>query len=177
MMFNGIKVKTTFFKSNGYFKAGLNYLICLHSKIHSESKLLSNSQFLRVETVTDILFTIKFQIHINNRIAILFRFVRYQDCVLPEEMIGSGSMERIRDFKARSGDVFVSSFPKSGTTWVQEVVNQLMICQCCKNVRQLQDPTEQKAVDSIVNCNLILNSVRNFFLLFFFLQSHFVFGS
>ena len=98
----------------------------------------------------------------------MFRFVRYQDCVLPEEMIGSGSMERIRDFKARSGDVFVSSFPNSGTTWVQEVVNQLMICQCCKDVRQLQDPTEQKAVDSIVNCDLILNSVRNFCLLFFY---------
>jgi hypothetical protein len=34
--------------------------------------------------------------------------------------------------------------------------------------RQLQDPTEQKAVDSIVNCDLILNSVRNFCLLFFY---------
>ena len=37
-------------------------------------------------------------------------------------MVLTGLMENIRKFKARKEDIFVASFPKSGTTWLQEVV-------------------------------------------------------
>jgi len=58
------------------------------------------------------------------------RFVKYKNCVLIDEMFKSGVMERLSSFQARPGDVFVASFPKSGTTWLQEVVYQIYLKSC-----------------------------------------------
>lgn len=41
-------------------------------------------------------------------------------------MVTSGLMEKIASFEVRKSDVFVSSFPKSGTTWLQQVVYLLL---------------------------------------------------
>ena len=88
-----------------------------------------------------------------------FRFVSYRGCILSEEMVRSGTMEKIMSFKARPGDVFVASFPKSGTTWVQEVVYQLYLNQCSKEVRLLKDPTDKKDKLESIDCKEILCQV------------------
>ena len=89
-----------------------------------------------------------------------FRFVSYQGCVLSEEMVMSGLMEKIQNFKARSGDVIVSSFPKSGTTWVQEVVYQLFLTRCSNEAQTIQDPSDAKLDrDSVLNYSELLNQV------------------
>lgn len=58
------------------------------------------------------------------------RFVRYlpdgDGCVLSEDMVMSGTMEKVERFAARPEDVVVASFPKSGTTWLQEIVYHLL---------------------------------------------------
>ncbi len=51
--------------------------------------------------------------------------VRYCGCVLSEDMVLSGLMEKIESFELRPDDIVVASFPKSGTTWLQEVVYRL----------------------------------------------------
>ena len=76
-------------------------------------------------------------------------------------MVRSGTMEKIMSFKARPGDVFVASFPKSGTTWVQEVVYQLYLNQCSKEVRLLKDPTDKKDKLESIDCKEILCQVSN----------------
>ena len=78
---------------------------------------------------------------------------------MTEEMVSSGIMEKIEMFQARPGDVFVASFPKSGTTWVQEVVYQLYLQQCSKESKQLRDPTDSKDTITVVNCKDILCQV------------------
>lgn len=52
-------------------------------------------------------------------------------------MFKSGAMENLNAFEARPGDVFVASFPKSGTTWLQEVVYQIY-SKYCKQVYTFQ---------------------------------------
>ena len=53
------------------------------------------------------------------------QLVKYRGCVLNKDTVTSGTMDKIHDFRVRATDVFVASFPKSGTTWVQEVVYRL----------------------------------------------------
>ena len=50
------------------------------------------------------------------------KLVKYRGCVISESMVLDGTMERVEKMEARPTDVFVASFPKSGTTWLQEVV-------------------------------------------------------
>ena len=40
-------------------------------------------------------------------------------------MVLSGTVEDVANFQLRDSDVIVASFPKSGTTWLQEVVYRL----------------------------------------------------
>lgn len=51
-----------------------------------------------------------------------FKLVRYKNCVLSDDMVMSGLMEDVARFQARPEDIFVASYPKSGTTWLQQVV-------------------------------------------------------
>lgn len=50
------------------------------------------------------------------------KLVRYGNCNLAELQVKSGLMEKIADFEVQNEDIFVASFPKSGTTWLQEIV-------------------------------------------------------
>jgi len=68
------------------------------------------------------------------------RLVEYRGCVLNKDSVTSGTMDKIRKFKVRPTDVFVSSFPKSGTTWLQEVVYRLYIVSASSgNHQQLRE--------------------------------------
>ena len=85
----------------------------------------------------------------------------YQGCVLSEDMVLSGRMEQIQNFKARTGDVLVCSFPKSGTTWVQEVVYQLFLDRCLHEAQSVQDPSDAKPdLNAVLNCSELLNQVH-----------------
>ena len=46
----------------------------------------------------------------------------YKGCVVSEEAVTTGLMEKICNLEVQDEDVFVASFPKSGTTWLQQVV-------------------------------------------------------
>jgi hypothetical protein len=46
----------------------------------------------------------------------------YKGCVVSEDSVVSGLMETIANFQVQDEDIFVASFPKSGTTWLQQVV-------------------------------------------------------
>ncbi|XP_022186789.1 luciferin sulfotransferase isoform X1 [Nilaparvata lugens] len=47
-------------------------------------------------------------------------YVRIKGCVLPEHYLKF--TDQIRDMKVRDEDIWVCSFPKTGTTWTQEMV-------------------------------------------------------
>lgn len=51
--------------------------------------------------------------------------VRHRGAVLPRDMVASGTAEEVGRFELRDEDVVVASFPKSGTTWLQEVAWRL----------------------------------------------------
>lgn len=46
----------------------------------------------------------------------------YKGCVVSTDSVASGLMEDIANFEVQDQDIFVASFPKSGTTWLQQVV-------------------------------------------------------
>ena len=47
-------------------------------------------------------------------------------CVVLDEAVTSGRMADIYNLKIHPEDIFVASFPKSGTTWLQQVVYLLL---------------------------------------------------
>ncbi|XP_037778237.1 amine sulfotransferase-like [Penaeus monodon] len=49
----------------------------------------------------------------------------YKGCVFPGTILRSGMFEEVMNFEFRSTDVIVDSFPKTGTTWTQEIVYML----------------------------------------------------
>ena len=51
--------------------------------------------------------------------------MRYKGCILSKDMVMSGTMDKVEAFQLRDTDVIVASYPKSGTTWLQEVVYRL----------------------------------------------------
>ncbi|XP_060068305.1 sulfotransferase 1B1-like [Ylistrum balloti] len=58
------------------------------------------------------------------------RFPRYKDYVLPpfpSLTCGlSEQLDKIKNFESRESDILICTFPKSGTHWVNEVVNMLI---------------------------------------------------
>lgn len=49
----------------------------------------------------------------------------YKGCIIPVTILRSGMFQEVLDFEYRSGDVVVCSYPKTGTTWTQEIVYML----------------------------------------------------
>ena len=61
----------------------------------------------------------------NIMIYILYRIVVYN-------IHNDIQFKDIEKFTARPSDVIIASFPKSGTTWVQEIVHQISMLQAAK---------------------------------------------
>ncbi|XP_060068288.1 sulfotransferase 1B1-like [Ylistrum balloti] len=57
------------------------------------------------------------------------RFPRYKDYALPPfpPLKGniSGHLDKIKDFESRDSDIFICTFPKSGTNWINEIVSMI----------------------------------------------------
>ncbi|XP_022256006.1 estrogen sulfotransferase-like isoform X2 [Limulus polyphemus] len=49
-------------------------------------------------------------------------FTSYKGYIIPQNLFLKGIMRDLMGFKVREDDIFVVSFPKTGTTWVQELV-------------------------------------------------------
>ncbi|KAK8738050.1 hypothetical protein OTU49_004373, partial [Cherax quadricarinatus] len=50
---------------------------------------------------------------------------RYKGHVFPGQLVMSGIFQELPNFRFKSDDVVVASYPKTGTTWVQEIVYML----------------------------------------------------
>ena len=53
------------------------------------------------------------------------KLVKYKGCVVNSDMVLSGTLEEVEKFNTTEEDVIASSFPKSGTTWLQEVIYKI----------------------------------------------------
>ena len=51
-----------------------------------------------------------------------FKLTNYKGYVVSEDSVMSGTLEKVSQMKVQNEDIFVASFPKSGTTWLQQVV-------------------------------------------------------
>jgi hypothetical protein len=56
-------------------------------------------------------------------------------------MVMSGLMDKVSNFAARKEDIFVASYPKSGTTWLQQVVYLL-----CTDSNDEEEPKDSNEV-------------------------------
>ena len=54
------------------------------------------------------------------------------------------NFQQVQNFKASPDDVIIASFPKSGTTWVQEIVHQISMIQASKQERKNSDIAVQE---------------------------------
>ena len=90
-------------------------ILVAFSKVEVSYYVVGTTDFVSYFTFGSCLFTI-----------IGFKLVKYADCVLSEEMVMSGRIEDINKLKIQPKDIFVASFPKSGTTWLQQVVYLLL---------------------------------------------------
>ena len=46
------------------------------------------------------------------------------------------NFQQVQNFKASPDDVIIASFPKSGTTWAQEIVHQISMIHASKQVQK-----------------------------------------
>ena len=51
-----------------------------------------------------------------------FRTYRYRESIFSDIHLTWGLMEQLEQFRGRPSDIIVASFPKSGTTWLQEII-------------------------------------------------------
>ena len=51
-----------------------------------------------------------------------FKLTNYKGYVVSEDSVMSGTLEKVSQMQVQNEDIFVASFPKSGTTWLQQVV-------------------------------------------------------
>ena len=54
------------------------------------------------------------------------------------------NFQQVKNFKASPDDVIIASFPKSGTTWVQEIVHQISMIQASKKEKKNSDIAVQE---------------------------------
>ena len=57
------------------------------------------------------------------------------------------NFQQVQNFKASPDDVIIASFPKSGTTWVQEIVHQISMIQASKQEKKNSDITTVQEVN------------------------------
>ena len=59
-------------------------------------------------------------------------------------MFANVCFQQVQNFKARAEDVIIASFPKSGTTWVQEIVHQISMIHASKQDQKDSNVVEKK---------------------------------
>lgn len=64
-------------------------------------------------------------------------------CILPQRF--RDISEQVKNFKVRSDDVFLCSFPRTGSTWLQEILwllgNDLDFVKASNIIQQVRNPT------------------------------------
>jgi len=68
--------------------------------------------------------------------------VHFKNCVVSHDMVANGTLENVAAFQLRDDDLIVASFPKSGTTWLQEVVYRL------RHLRGKKDEYEKDVMET-----------------------------